>query len=135
METAQDTRDFSTELSQLLMQDHDIVQVLNSLARMAEQRLSIGRSVRCGIVLERPRRNLVVASGSPEAQQMEETQTGFGDGPCLEAQRSGKIIRIPDARYEKRWPPYMEELRQQGLLSVLAVPLTINASARAAMNF
>ncbi|RJN31435.1 GAF and ANTAR domain-containing protein [Nesterenkonia natronophila] len=135
METLEDTRDFSAELSQLLMHDHDIVQVLNSLAKMAEHRLSSGRTVRCGIVLERPRRNIVVASGSAEAQQMEETQTGFGDGPCLEAQRTGNVIRIPDVRHERRWPPYMEEVRKNGPLSVLAVPLKIDASSTAAMNF
>lgn len=135
METLEGTRDFSVELSELLLEDHDIVQVLNSLARLAEQRLSVGRTVRCGIVLERPKRNMVVASGSAEARQMEETQTGFGDGPCLEAQRTDNVIRIPDVRYEKRWAPYMDEVRSHGPRSVLAVPLKINASATAAMNF
>jgi GAF domain-containing protein len=135
VETLEGRRDFSAELSELLMEDHDIVQVLNSLAKMAEHRLSNGRTVRCGIVLERPRRNMVVASGSAEAQQMEETQTGFGDGPCLEAQRTGNVIRVPDVRYERRWAPYMEEVRKNGPLSVLAVPLKINTSATAAMNF
>ncbi|NDK30241.1 GAF and ANTAR domain-containing protein [Nesterenkonia haasae] len=135
METLHGTRDFSAELSELLMEDHDIVEVLNSLAHLAEQRLSMGRIVRCGIVLERPRRNMVVASGSAEAKQMEETQTGFGEGPCLEAQRTETVIRIPDVRHEKRWAPYMEEVRRHGPLSVLAVPLEINTSATAAMNF
>lgn len=135
MSTLEGTRDFSVELSELLLEDHDIVEVLNSLAKLAEQRLSMGRTVRCGIVLERPKRNMVVASGSAEAQQMEETQTGFGDGPCLEAQRSDNVIRIPDVRYEKRWKPYMDEVRSNGPMSVLAVPLRINTSATAAMNF
>lgn len=135
MDTLDDTRDLSAELSQLLLEDHDIVQVLNSLAKMAEQRLSVGRTVRCGIVLDRPKRNMVVASGSAEAQQMEETQTSFGDGPCLAAQRTDTVIRIPDVRYEKRWTPYMDEVRSHGPMSVLGVPLKINTSATAAMNF
>ncbi|GAA1138986.1 GAF domain-containing protein [Nesterenkonia lutea] len=77
----------------------------------------------------------MVASSSPEAQQMDEAQAGFDEGPCLQAQRSNTIIRVFDVRQEKRWPQYMDEVRSHGLRSALAVPLTVNATATAAMNF
>nr|WP_318782364.1 GAF and ANTAR domain-containing protein [Nesterenkonia lutea] len=72
---------------------------------------------------------------APEAQQMDEAQAGFDEGPCLQAQRSNTIIRVFDVRQEKRWPQYMDEVRSHGLRSALAIPLTVNATATAAMNF
>ncbi len=125
----------SAELNELLLQDHDISSVLNSLAQLAVERLSVNRRVPCGIVLTRDRKNTVVASSSPQAQQMDEVQAGFDEGPCLEAQRSNTVIRVPDIRHEKRWPHYKDEVRRHGLRSVLAVPLVVNTNAAAVMNF
>lgn len=66
---------------------------------------------------------------------MDELQAGFDEGPCLEAQESGTVIRVPDVRYEARWPKYMAQVRHHGLHSVLAVPLVVGTTSTAAMNF
>ncbi|GAA1168280.1 GAF and ANTAR domain-containing protein [Nesterenkonia sandarakina] len=135
MATADIARDFSAELHQVLLDDENISRVLGSITQLAVEHLSVNRRVLCGIVLTRDRKNIVVASSSDEAQQMDEVQAGFNEGPCLEAQRSNTLIRVPDVRYENRWPNYMNEVRDHGLRSVLAVPLGLNERASAAMNF
>jgi GAF domain-containing protein len=135
MDVRTSTYDLPAALNEVLLEDHDISGVLDSIVQLAVEHLSVNRRVLCGIVLTRSRKNTVVASSSPEAQQMDEVQAGFDEGPCLSAQRSNTVIRVPDVRYEKRWPQYMSVVRSQGLRSILAVPLVVNTSAAAAMNF
>ncbi|GAA1145888.1 GAF and ANTAR domain-containing protein [Nesterenkonia lutea] len=135
MDTILEPRDLSAELTQLLLEDHDISDVLKTVAELAAQQLSTDREVLCGIILKRAKRNTVVATSSAEAQQMDEHQAGFDEGPCLEAQKTSRVISVPDVRNEGRWPQYMTEVRDHGLRSILAVPLTIDATSTAAMNF
>lgn len=128
-------QDPGDKLYQLLIQDHGLSRFLDAVAQLSAQHLSGEREVLCGIVLERAKRSVVVASSSAEAQQMDEVQTGFDEGPCLEAQRRGVIIRVPDTMHEKRWPRYMAAVCDSGLRSVLALPLKTDDSALVAINF
>lgn len=89
----------------------------------------------CGITMRRPKRNAVVASSSAEAQRLDEVQTGFDEGPCMEAQETGEMIVVRDAETDTRWPGYMRTVREHGLQSVVAIPLELGDSAHAAMNF
>lgn len=135
MKITQDPHDLAVTLADVLVEDRDISDVLTSISELAAEQLSTERHLLCGIVLRRARRSTVVATSSLEAQQMDEIQVGFDEGPCLEAQETGTLIRVPDVRYEKRWPDYMAEVRDRGLRSILAVPLDVDGSFAAAMNF
>lgn len=128
-------REYSAELIEVLLEDQGITGALTSVACLAAEHLSIDRPILCGIIIERPKKNILVASSSTETRQMDEAQVGLDEGPCLEAQRSDTIIRVFDVRYEKRWPRYMAQVRRHGLRSVLAVPLSVDAAATAAMSF
>lgn len=127
--------ELSAELHEILLEDDDISRVLNSITRLAAEHLSGNRRVLCGIVLKRERKNVAVASSSTEAAELDEVQAGFDEGPCLEAQRTNTLIRVPDVHYENRWPDYMSKVREQGQRSALAVPLELNGAASAAINF
>lgn len=50
------------------------------------------------------------------------------------AQRTNTVISVADVRSEQRWPGYMDAVRKFGMRSVLAMPLTLQSEARAAMN-
>src|SRR5699024_3571126 len=67
--------------------------------------------------------------------RLDELQTGFDQGPCMHAQQTGELILVHDVGQETRWPEYMRTVREQGLRSVMAIPLELGASTRAAMNF
>lgn len=130
-------RDHLAELSRVLLNDTNIVGAMNSIAELAAEHLSVEGHVLCGVVVERQRKNTVVASSSAEAQEMDEVQAGYNEGPCLDAQHTNTTIRVPDVQYEVRWPSYMDEVRHHNLRSILAVPLMPDhkSSAIAAMNF
>ena len=88
-----------------------------------------------GVILGREKRGSVVGSSSEEAQRLDEIQAGFDNGPCLEAQRTHSVIRVGEVEQETRWPEYMAVVREQGLRSVLAIPLELDSTAKAAINF
>lgn len=134
METTKDPQDLATTLADVLTQNRDITGMLRSIAELAAEHLSTDREVLCGILLNRAKRNMVLATSSLEAQQMDELQAGFDEGPCLEAQTTGNLIRVPDVRYENRWPEYMAEVRDLGLRGIVAVPVIMKGSSTAALN-
>lgn len=122
------------QLHELLATDQEISDFLNDLARLAATELSESLPVLCGITLERDKRAAVAGSSSAEAQRLDEIQAGFDEGPCLQAQATQSVIVVDDARLENRWPHYMATVRTHGLQSILAVPLDLNGSAKAALN-
>lgn len=134
MESPRTASNTSDHLVRLLAEDQNMADFLNGLAQASAQRLSGPTDVLCGILQSREKRNTVVASSSASAEQMDETQAGFDEGPCLDAQRTEQVIRVPDVRHESRWPDYMTEARKTGIRSIVSIPLRVEGPARAAMN-
>ena len=67
----------------------------------------------------------------PLALDCDESQYGYGYGPCLHAAVSGELTEIPDARTETRWPGYVQRAAERGALSSLSVPLPVGQQAKA----
>lgn len=135
MDTTSTRISAAEQLHELLATDQEIVDFLDDLAAVAAQEMSIEFPVLCGVILGREKRGSVAGSSSEEAKKLDEIQAGFDNGPCLEAQRTHSVMRVGDIDYETRWPEYMTVVREQGLRSVLAVPLELDSTAKAAMNF
>ena len=124
----------STTLYDLLVEDREIPDLLNDLARLSAEHFREDQDVDCGIILRRDKKSVVVASSSARAEQMDEMQMGFGDGPCLQALATQEIVTVPDVRTEERWPEYMGVVRDHGLGSALAIPMRLGEVGQAAMN-
>lgn len=135
MEPTEDRYEVHASLLEVLSDNQDLADFLNDLAFTSAEHFSSEKAVLCGIVQERDKRNAVVASSSAEAAKMDELQAGFDEGPCLESHRTDTVIKVPDVRFEKRWPDYMEAVRDTSVRSILSMPLTVHGSARGAMNF
>jgi GAF domain-containing protein len=61
-------------------------------------------------------------------------QYRLGDGPCLEAIRSGKIVRTSIADAVENWPDFARGAEAAGFGSVLAAPLVADAQFSGAVN-
>lgn len=60
----------------------------------------------------------------PAALELEQLQLDLGEGPCLEAHRTGSVVVVPDLWAEAaRWPVYAAAASERGLRSVHAFPL------------
>jgi GAF domain-containing protein len=61
-------------------------------------------------------------------------QYRIGDGPCLEAMRSGKIVRTTVSEALERWPDFARGAREVGFGSFLAAPLVADDQFSGAIN-
>jgi diguanylate cyclase (GGDEF)-like protein len=64
-----------------------------------------------------------VAASDRSALRYEKLQTELGEGPCLEAYRTGEAIAIPDLSVESRFPRFTPRAVEAGLTAVFTFPL------------
>ncbi len=116
--------------------EHDEIEAfLNALTRLAVHGLSAdGDEVLCGITLLRHKKAGTVASSSQDAQELDEVQYAYRDGPCLSASRHQLMVEVPDFRQDGRWPDYTKAVTRRGIRSALAVPFLLEHRDGAALN-
>ncbi|WP_231497237.1 GAF and ANTAR domain-containing protein [Arthrobacter sp. MA-N2] len=90
--------------------------------------------VSCGVTLKTRKNGVATASSDERVHALDELQIDFGDGPCLTALQSHSVILVAETRNERRWRDYVEVVRQNGIGSILAVPLDVAGEAEAVMN-
>ncbi len=72
---------------------------------------------------------VVLAATDEQARQLEELQFSFGEGPCVEASRSGRPVFQPDLAETglTRWPGFAGGILDIGVRAVFAFPLRVGA--------
>lgn len=80
---------------------------------------------------------VVTGDGTPEtvyatndlSAQLEDMQFTLGEGPCVEATRSGFPVLVPrlDAKSWQQWPTFGEHAASAGVAAVFAFPVRIGA--------
>lgn len=113
----------------------DIEVFLNALARLAVHNLSHpDEELLCGITLLRRKKAGTVASSSERAQRLDEIQYDYSDGPCLKAAREGELVHIADVKEDARWAEYGASVLEEGVRSILGVPITVDSGDAAGLN-
>ena len=66
---------------------------------------------------------------------LEATQEGLQEGPCVDAFRTGRVVRVPDLDLEPdAWPRWRSEARQRDVRGVLALPLRSRTESLGAVD-
>ena len=67
---------------------------------------------------------------SPRMATLEDLQYTMGIGPCQDAFSFGQPVHVPrlDGNAVARWPSFVTEAREAGILSVFAYPLSVNGA-------
>jgi hypothetical protein len=65
----------------------------------------------------------VRALGDPVAEELDALQTAVGEGPCLEAVRSGETVEVPDLAVDARWSRVADAAARYGVVGALALVL------------
>lgn len=64
---------------------------------------------------------------------IEDLQFTLGEGPCVEAARSGSPVLLDDVRAvadaTRRWPAFVKEVESSGIRAVFAFPVQVGAVA------
>ena len=75
-----------------------------------------------------------VASSSERVWAIDSDQYAAGEGPCLEAARTGQVVRTGVEQARERWPEFTRSARAAGVASYLSVPLAIDEKFAGALN-
>ncbi|MGH8886175.1 MAG: GAF and ANTAR domain-containing protein [Egibacteraceae bacterium] len=68
------------------------------------------------------------------AQEVDELQYSTREGPCLDSIRQRAVVRIDSMAQERRWPTYVPQAADKGVLSSLSLPLEVRGHALGALN-
>jgi GAF domain-containing protein len=70
----------------------------------------------------------------PDAPEIDQAQYDSGEGPCLDAFRTGEIYRIACTRDDGPWPAFRAACRERGILSTASLPLVVDDVRHGALN-
>jgi hypothetical protein len=88
---------------------------------------------------------MVLADGTPQASLcttgsvsalIEDLQYTFGEGPCIDAHRTGAVVAEPDLALATalRWPAFTPKVLAAGARAVFGFPIRIGAARIGALN-
>jgi GAF domain-containing protein len=119
-------------LQDALLSTQSVEQFLHELAELAA-RLSDG-GLSCGMTMQPSGRPVTMACSDPLAAQVDEVQYQLDDGPCLQAMRQNRLVRIEDTAEKAYWPEFEAQAASHGIRSCLALPLTVDGKPVGALN-
>jgi GAF domain-containing protein len=75
-----------------------------------------------------------LASSSDRVVEIDAQQYAAGNGPCLEAARTGRIVRVDMEQALRRWPRFARDAQRAGVASYLSAPLSIDKRFAGSLN-
>jgi GAF domain-containing protein len=97
-------------------------------------RPSVADECSCGIKLRQGRACTTVAASDETAAIVDEAQYGAGEGPCLEAIATERIVYVPAQKTDSRWRDYRLAALERGVRSSLSLPLFVEDTRAGALN-
>lgn len=125
------------QLHELIIGSSNVNDFLTELSGVAASAVgeSAGSLVECGVTLRRRKRSMTVAGSSDRARELDRLEQALGDGPCLASLETMRPVVLADVHTDTRWPEFQKILADNGCRSVLGVPLALDDSQAAALNF
>ncbi len=120
------------ELITLLLSVENLEQALQHLAEVAVAAIPDGPS--CGITVIRNERPVTAVYAGSIPKSVHDDQYQRGEGPCLEAMRTGHVVVIQDLAAETRWHGFPAAAMAGGARGVYAHPLTIGGAVAGALG-
>jgi GAF domain-containing protein len=125
------------KLHDMIIGSANVSGFLSELSVLAAATLgeTAGSLIECGVTLRQRKRSATVAGSSPRATLLDKLEQELGQGPCLTALETMRPMVLADVGTDTRWPEYQKLLATNGCRSVLGVPLALDNSHAAALNF
>lgn len=120
------------ELSKFYVGDVTMVDTLHRVATLATD--AVVPASFCGLTMlidGEPRTGVFTDPASPEIDQ---SQYDSGRGPCLEAFRTGEIMRLESTVGDGPWPEFQAACVEHGIMSTASFPIVVDDVSHGAMN-
>lgn len=110
------------EFARGLSENHSVEAVLQSLGDFCTELLPVDG---VGVLLVEEAQLTVATTNSPEGDAIEQLEVELGEGPCMEAVRTGKPVLVPDLEeVRERYPQFTPRALETGVRAIQALPLT-----------
>lgn len=86
------------------------------------------------VTLLHAREPWTAAATGPVVAELDREQYRSGDGPCLRAARTGKVVRLTVKEAEECWPEYARDAGRAGFGEIIAAPLVIRDHRAGTIN-
>jgi GAF domain-containing protein len=126
--------DVMSRLAQRLQGEHgDVEGTLQAIATAAVR--TVPHADDCGVTYVIGRSTLEPrAATSDLPRAVDALQERLGQGPCLDAVRDHKVVRVDDVRSDDRWPDFAQQACTLGVGSMLCFQLFVEGDHLGAMN-
>ncbi|MFE1646048.1 GAF and ANTAR domain-containing protein [Microbacterium sp. P01] len=120
-------------LADSLVDDFDVVELLQLLV---DESAKIFASSAAGILIVGPSGDLeVLVSTSERSEFVGLMQLRAGQGPCVEAVTTGRVVSVEDLRnVADRWPEFAADARRSGFASLHAIPMRLRDTVIGSLN-
>ncbi|QDG65357.1 GAF and ANTAR domain-containing protein [Pseudarthrobacter sp. NIBRBAC000502772] len=122
------------QLQDLLLESPGFTEFLLGLTAISASLLGGETPLLCAITVERETGPVTVASSTETARSLDERQYAFDDGPCLTALREQRTVLIRDLQADESWAWYAGAVADEGIRTILAVPIPTDNGSRSALN-
>ncbi len=120
-----------SERQNLLLHWPDVVGFLQQLAALSA---ALVPRTSCGVTMRRDHQAATVVGSDEFAMLLGEIQYGRGQGPCLQALRTGKRVKVSDLATDDRWAEYRLHALAAGVRSSVSLPQTVNDATIGVVN-
>jgi hypothetical protein len=120
-------------LADFLVTDFHVVDLLQLLV---EECTALFEASAAGILLVAPTGDLeVIVSTDERSEFIGLMQLRVGEGPCVEAATSGRVVSVADLdEVADRWPDFAAEARLSGFASLHAIPMRLRNATIGSLN-
>jgi len=119
-------------LAKILDEEEDLGRVLQRSVEQVNHGVPGADMV--SVTVMRGDRGETAASSTERVWAIDSDQYAAGNGPCLEAARTGEIVRVGVEEAHERWPEFARSARAAGVQSYLACPLVIGKEFVGSLN-
>ena len=120
------------ELSKFFVGDTNVFDTLRRVAVLAVEAVDVAAFASVTMVVDG-----AVTTGvytDDEAPQIDQAMYDADDGPCLEAFRTGEILRIGSTTADGRWPEFRRACIAHGISSTASFPMLIDETTHGAVE-
>jgi transcriptional regulator with GAF, ATPase, and Fis domain len=119
-------------LSRFFVGDGNLAQTLERVAQLTVE--AVDPVDLCGITMLVEGRPRTAIFTERTAVDIDQAQYDSGDGPCLEAFETKRVVEIPSTTEPGRWPEFRRVAADHGIHSTMSLPLVVGETSVGAMN-
>ena len=126
--------DLVANLSWTVLDEHDLLEYLQRCASLTVRLVSGADHASITVTTPGRDESFTTVWTDEVTVAVDTAQYAAGQGPCLEAVRTGQVVRVDVATSASRWPEFTTDAEAIGVRSFLAAPIGVGEHCAGALN-